>query len=430
MKEQINIAILGLGTVGTGVYKVLKAQKDEMPEKIGGTICVKYVLVRNLEKAAKKLDDPSVLTNDFSVILNDPDLDIVVEVMGGMEPAKTYIEAALRAGKHVVTANKDLIAEDGHELLSLASELKRDLMFEASIAGGIPIIRPLKQCLAGNHLATVMGIVNGTTNFILTKMSKEGMDYKEALALATELGYAEADPTADVEGYDAGRKVAIMASLAFNTTVRFKDVYTEGITKITARDIRYASEMGYVIKLLGKASNTEEGVEVSVAPMLIPMDHALASVNDSFNAVFVHGDAVDDAMFYGRGAGELPTASAVVGDIIDIARNIQFNCCGRIGCTCYKSLPIKPVEEVKNKYFIRMQVEDRYGVLAAITSIFGCHKVSIEQIIQKRKSDNKAEIVVMTEAVKDKHLRSSVEAISHLEVIHSVASVIRVYDEM
>ncbi|MDO4489614.1 MAG: homoserine dehydrogenase [Lachnospiraceae bacterium] len=426
MKEQINVALLGLGTVGTGVYKILQMQKEDMIPKLGCTVQVKKILVRNIEKAAKKVEDPSVLTNDWNSIVNDPDIDIVVEVMGGLNPAGTYIREALQAGKNVVTANKDLIAAEGHELLQIAGELKKDLMFEAAVAGGIPLIRPLKQCLQGNHIETVMGIVNGTTNFILTKMTFEGMEFGEALALAQELGYAEADPTADIEGLDAARKVAIMSSLAFHTKVTFDDVYTEGITKITAKDIRYAKEMGCRIKLLGVAKDTPEGVEAAVYPMLVPEQHPLASVNDSFNAVFVHGDAVDDAMFYGRGAGELPTGSAIVGDIFDVVRNINWDCTGRIGCTCYKNLAIKDAKEVSNKYYIRLKCEDRFGVLAAVTSIFGCHKVSIEQMIQKRKTENTAELVVVTEAVKDKHMRASLEAISHLEVITEIASVIRV----
>ena len=338
--ENVQIALLGLGTVGTGVYKVLKAQKEEISHKVGTEIQLKKILVRNTKKAAEKLDDPSVLTTEWKSILEDPEISVVVEVMGGIEPARSYILDALHAGKSVVTANKDLLASHGKELMDAAAEAKADLLFEASVAGGIPIIRPLKECLAGNQISEVMGIVNGTTNFILTKMAEEGMEFQEALALATELGYAEADPTADIEGLDAARKMAILASIAFHSRVTFADVYTEGITKITATDIRYAKEMGCDIKLLGMAKNTPEGIETRVQPMLIPSTHPLASVRDSFNAVFVHGDAVDDTMFYGRGAGELPTASAVVGDILDAVRNMVFHCRGRIGCTCYKEIPI------------------------------------------------------------------------------------------
>ena len=258
-KKVIRAALLGLGTVGTGVYKVIKNQKEEMIPKLGSEIEISKILVRNLEKAAAKVDDPKILTNNWDDIVNDPEIDVVIELIGGIEPAKTYILSALNAGKHVVSANKDLIAVHGKELLDAAEAHHVDFLFEAAVAGGIPIIRPLKECLAGNHMAEVMGIVNGTTNFILTKMTQEGMEFKDALALATELGYAEADPTADIEGLDAGRKVAILASVAFNSRVVFDDVYIEGITKITAKDIKYAKEMGCDIKLLGVAKNTEEG---------------------------------------------------------------------------------------------------------------------------------------------------------------------------
>ena len=431
MKEykEIQVALLGLGTVGLGVYKVLQMQKEEMQHKIGTEIKIKKILVRNLEKAAGKIEDASVLTDSWQEIVNDDEIQIVIEVMSGMEPARTYIMEAMQAGKQVVTANKDLIAADGKELMDQAKKSGCDLLFEAAVAGAIPIIRPLKQCLAGNHLSEIMGIVNGTTNFILTKMAQDGMEFEEALALATELGYAEADPTADIEGLDAGRKVAIMASIAFNSRVTFDDVYTEGITKITASDIRYAKETGSVIKLLGVARNTPEGIEVRVHPMLIPERHPLASVNDSFNAVFVHGDAVDDAMFYGRGAGELPTASAVVGDIFDIARNLQYECCGRISCTCYKQLPIKAMDDICSKYFLRMLVENEPGVLAAVTAVFGDRKVSIEQIIQKKKIGELAEIVVITEKVKERHVKDSLKAFEEMTAVKKVSSVIRVYGE-
>ena len=395
--------------------------------KIGAELVIKKILVRNLEKAAAKVEDPSILTNSWKEILEDESIEIVIEVMGGMEPAKTCILEALQAGKNVVTANKDLIAADGKELLDMAASHQKDLLFEAAVAGGIPIIRPLKQCLAGNHLTEVMGIVNGTTNFILSKMSSEGMEFKEALAMATELGYAEADPTADIEGYDAGRKMAIMASIAFNSRVTFDDVYTEGITRITATDIRYAREMGCAIKLLGVARCRDEGIEARVHPMLIPSDHPLASVNDSFNAVFVHGDAVDDAMFYGRGAGELPTASAIVGDVLDIARNISYNCCGRISCTCYKELPVMKIEDIKSKYFLRMQVEDRFGVLAGIASVFGNNCVSIAQIIQKAKIRDLAEIVVITDQVEERHFNDSLAVLKGMSMIKEISAVIRVY---
>ena len=356
------IALLGMGTVGGGVYEIIERQKEEMPFKIGAALEVVKVLVRNKAKYADRIPAEK-LTDVWEDVIGDDSIDIVVEVMGGIEPARTYIKAALEKGKHVVTANKDLMAMHGHELLELAGEHHCDLLFEAAVAGGIPIIRPLKQCLAGNNITEIMGIINGTTNFILTKMKEDGMDFGEALQLATDLGYAEADPTADIEGYDAGRKLAIMASIAFHTSVTFDDVFTEGITKITAKDMRYAKEMGCSIKLLGIAKNTETGIEVKVHPTMIPENHPLAAVNDSFNAVFVHGDAVDDAMFYGRGAGALPTGSAVVGDIMDVARNMLFHCNGRIGCSCYKNLPIKQIGDTTSRYYIRMRLEDRAGII-------------------------------------------------------------------
>ena len=423
----IKAGMLGLGTVGTGVYKVLKRQEAEMEAKLGAKVELKKILVRNLEKAAAKVEDPSILTNDVREILEDPEIEIVVEVMGGIQPALAYMLDALNAGKSVVTANKDVVASEGKKLLEAARANGRDFLYEASVAGGIPIIRPLKQCLAGNHITEVIGIFNGTTNFILTKMSKEGMEFDEALQLAQNLGYAEADPTADIEGLDAGRKVAILASAAFNSRVVFENVYTEGIARITARDILYAKEMGCEIKLLGVARLTPEGIEARVHPMLIDSDHPLASVQDSYNAVFVRGDAVQDTMFYGRGAGELPTASAVVGDIFDCVRNILADCCGRIGCTCYKDLPVRKISDIKSKYFVRMEVEDRSGVLASVAAVFGNNDVSIAQVMQKRKRSELAEIVVITETVQERHFMDAIRILEGMSLIRNISSLIRVY---
>ena len=423
----IKIGMLGLGTVGTGVYKVLKSQQEEMLPKLGARVELKKILVRNVEKAAAKVDDPSIITTSFEEIANDPEIEIVVEVMGGKQPAMNYILACLDAGKNVVTANKDLVASEGKKILATAKRNGKDFLYEASVAGGIPIIRPVKQCLAANHITELMGIFNGTTNFILTKMSQEGMEFGDALRLAQDMGYAEADPTADVEGYDAGRKIAIMASIAFNSRVTFADVYTEGITNITAKDIKYAEAMGCTIKLLGVAKNTESGIEVRVHPMLIPSDHPLATVNDSFNAVFVHGDAVDDAMFYGRGAGEFPTASAVMGDIIDVARNIQFYCTGRIHCTCYKDLPIKKITEIESKYFMRLLVDDKPGVLARIADTLGKNQVSIAQVIQKNKVNDMAELVVITDLVLEQNFADALVEIKGMEHTREISTVIRVY---
>lgn len=420
------IALLGMGTVGGGVYEIIERQKEEMPFKIGAALEVVKVLVRNKAKYADRIPAEK-LTDVWEDVIGDDSIDIVVEVMGGIEPARTYIKAALEKGKHVVTANKDLMAMHGHELLELAGEHHCDLLFEAAVAGGIPIIRPLKQCLAGNNITEIMGIINGTTNFILTKMKEDGMDFGEALQLATDLGYAEADPTADIEGYDAGRKLAIMASIAFHTSVTFDDVFTEGITKITAKDMRYAKEMGCSIKLLGIAKNTETGIEVKVHPTMIPENHPLAAANDSFNAVFVHGDAVDDAMFYGRGAGALPTGSAVVGDIMDVARNMLFHCNGRIGCSCYKNLPIKQIGDTTSRYYIRMRLEDRAGTLAAMAGVFAENDASIAILLQKETIENDAEIVVVTHEVAEKKFMDAIKKFSSMEMVKEISSIIRVY---
>lgn len=424
--KKIKVALLGVGTVGTGVYKLIQRRADVMVQTIGAEMEVSKILVHNLNKKREGID-PALLTDNWQEIVNDPEIQIVVEVMGGIEPAKTMILEALHAGKHVVTANKDLLAAHGKELLDAAEEKHCDLLFEAAVAGGIPIIRPLKQCLAGNEINEVIGIVNGTTNYILTKMFEENMSFEAALAKATELGYAEADPTADVEGLDAGRKVAIMASIAFHSRVVFDDVYTEGITKITSDDIAYAKEFDSVIKLLGVAHNTENGIEVGVYPMLLNKEHPLASVRDSFNAVFVHGDAVDDAMFYGRGAGELPTASAVMGDIIDVARNIAYNCNGRISCTCYKETPIKKFDEVENKFFLRMQVKNQPGVLASIATVFGSHGVSIARVVQKHIKGEEAELVIVTDKVREDYLKNALHELEDIESIFEISSVIREY---
>ena len=426
MADTVKVALLGLGTIGSGVYKLIERQQEEMSSKAGASIEIAAILVHNLGKEREGVDR-TLLTDRWEDIINNEEIQIVIEVMGGIEPARTMILEALKAGKNVVTANKDLVAEYGGELLDTAAEKGVDFLFEAAVGGGIPIIRPMKQCLAVNEIDEVMGIVNGTTNYILTKMFEEGMDFDQALAQATELGYAEADPTADVEGLDAGRKIAILASIAFHSRIGFSDVYTEGITRITARDIAYARELGCVIKLLGIARNTPEGIETAVYPMLLPQHHPLASVRDSFNAIFVHGDAVDDAMFYGRGAGQLPTASAVMGDVIDVVRNLGYHCTGRISCTCYRDTPVKPFEQMKNTFLVRMQVENKPGVLAGIASIFGSHKVSISQVVQKIVAKGSAELVIVTEAVKEFHMQDALRHLEELETVREISSVIRQY---
>lgn len=427
--KKIRVAILGSGTVGTGVYKIIQNQKDEFPHKIGSELEVAKILVRNINKQREGIPS-EILTDKWADIINDDSIGIVIEVIGGIEPAKTYISEALTKGKNVVTANKDLMAEYGHELLETAAAHNCDLLFEAAVAGGIPIIRPIKQCLAANKITEIMGIINGTTNFILTKMTEEGMEFEDALKLATELGYAEADPTADIEGLDAGRKIAILASIAFNSRVSFSDVYTEGISKITAKDIKYAKELGCVIKLIATAKNTETGIEVRVTPMFIPVSHPLASVNDSFNAVFVHGDALGDAMFYGRGAGELPTASAVMGDVIDVCRNTVYNCNGRIGCTCYKNIPIKSMDNIESKYFVSTLLENKSGTLGAVANTFAGNNASIDQMVQKNKIGNNAEVLFIIDNVQEKLFLRSIKELSAMHYVKEISSIIRVHNDI
>ncbi len=426
MSRKIYAAILGAGTVGTGVYKLCQSMKEDVVSKTGAELVIKKVLVRNLAKDREPIDR-QLLTDNWKDIIEDKEIEIVIELMGGIEPARQYILEALNAGKQVVTANKDLLAECGEEIMGTADRMHADLQFEAAVAGAIPIIRPLKQSMAGNSITEIIGIVNGTTNYILTKMTESGMNYKDALAKATELGYAEADPTADVEGYDAGRKMAIMSSIAFNSRVTFNQVYTEGITKITAEDIKYAKEFGYVIKLLGLARNTEDGIEVKVHPMLIDENHPLATVRDSFNAVFVRGDASDDTMFMGRGAGQMPTASAVMGDIIDVCRNIVHGSCGKIGCSCYKKLNVKDISETKSKFFLRIEALDKQGVLANIASVLGNNDVSIAQVVQKSRKDGVAELVIITDDVAEKNFNDAMTVFDGLSVVKEIAGVIRVY---
>lgn len=424
--KTVKVGLLGLGTVGGGVYKLLERQKEEMADKTGAHVEIAGILVHNLNKKREGVDE-TLLTDRWEDLLGNEEIEIIIEVMGGIEPARTMIGEALRAGKNVVTANKDLLAAHGEELLAIAEEKSADLLFEAAVAGGIPIMRPLRQCLAGNEISEVMGIVNGTTNYILTKMFEQEMGFEEALVKATELGYAEADPTADIEGLDAGRKVAIMASSAFHSRVVFDDVHVEGITKITAQDIKYAKEFDSVIKLIGIARNTPEGVEACVYPMLLSEEHPLASVRNSFNGVFVHGDAVDDVMFYGRGAGEFPTASAVMGDVIDVVRNIVCGCTGRITCTCYRDTPVKKFDDIRNKFFLRMQVDNQPGVLASIASVFGAHKVSINKVVQKIVTDGIAELVIVTDAVKEYHMQNALDHLLCMKTVKEISSVIREY---
>ena len=425
MDKIVQIGLLGFGTVGTGVVRVLTDNSQLIAQRAGTAISIKKILVRDLTKK-RALSTAAEMTTDPAAVLGDPEIDIVVELLGGEEPARTLMLEALNRGKHVVTANKDVMAKYGRELFEAAEKNNVNLLFEASVGGGIPIIRPLKRCLAANRISEVMGIVNGTTNYMLDKMTAEGMDFATVLAEAQAKGYAEADPTADVGGLDAARKIAILASIAFGTRVRLDDVSAEGITKIEPEDIDYGRELGYVIKLLAIAQETEKGVNARVHPAFIPTTHPLAAVRDAFNAIFIHGDAVGDTMFYGRGAGSLPTASAVCADIMEAARDIVHNSSNRILCTCFEEKRISPISETESPYYIRLLAEDKPGVMAAIAGAVGAQQVSLNSVIQKRRVGTRAEIVLITYKVKDEDLQLAVQTLSGLSVVNKVSTVIRV----
>lgn len=428
-KDCIKVALLGMGTVGSGVYEVIeKLQKGKFINSVGADVQVKRVLVRSPEKYQDMVAPHTILTTDWQDVLNDEEIAVVIEVMGGIEPAYTYIKDALRAGKNIVSANKDLIAVHGQELQALAAEMKRDFRYEASALGAIPIVQPLKENLAANQFTEIVGIMNGTTNYILSNMADHGQSYEEALAEATALGYAEADPTADVEGLDAGRKVAILANVAFHTPAVFDDVHVEGITKISKLDMAYAESIGCVIKLLGIVTKQEDGLCLRVHPAILSKSHPLASVSGSFNAVFVKGDAVDEAMFYGRGAGKLPTASAVVGDVIDICRDIVYGCEGRIGDYTYDNIPIKPMSTLESRFYVRLRIPERPGVLGEVGMLFGDSGVSIAQAMQKDSTNSQdAEFVIITHKVREEKFNEALARLQTSDSVRQVENVIRIY---
>lgn len=428
-KRVMNVALLGAGTVGSGVIEVLKKNSSDIAQKVGLEINLKSILVRNPDKIAE-LKDNYQITDDFNTILNDDEVDVVIELIGREHPAKEYIVEALKHKKSVVTANKDVIAKYGHELLDLAAINGVDLLFEASVGGGIPIIRPLKECLAANKISSIMGIVNGTTNFMLTKMTNEDLDFDTVLKEAQEKGYAESDPTADIGGLDAARKLAILASIAFNTRTSLEDITVEGIQKLQLRDVQYAKELGYIIKLLAIGKFDDQiGNSLSVRPTMLPEKHPLANVNDVFNAIFVTGDAVGETMFLGRGAGGLPTASAICADLIDIARNIKFNSTGRISCTCFKDKKIANEKDIMSPCYIRLLVQDKTGVLGGIATAFGAHNVSLKNVVQKSKNGEFSELVLITYAVSNYNLKLAVKTLNSLPIVHEICSIIRVEDD-
>ena len=425
MNKVVHVGLLGFGTVGGGVVQIFQNNAAMMARKTGAELHIKKILVRDLKKP-RAVHCDAALTTDPADILNDPEIQIVVELLGGEEPAHSLMLAALQNGKHVVTANKDVIARHGRELFAAAEQQGVNLLFEASVGGGIPIIRPLKRCLAANRITEVMGIVNGTTNYMLDKMTTDGVDFATVLAEAQAKGYAEADPTADVGGWDAARKIAILASIAFGTRVSLEDVSVEGITRIEPEDIDYGRELDYVVKLLAIAQENEKGVNARVHPAFIHKSHPLAAVRDVFNAIFVRGDAVGDTMFYGRGAGALPTASAVCADVMEAARDICFHSSSHILCTCYEEKRIFSIAETESPYYIRLLAEDRPGVMAAIAGAFGSQQVSLNSVIQKRRVGNRAEIVLITYKVNDADLQLAVQTLAGLSLVNKVSTVIRV----
>ena len=424
-ENKVKIALLGAGTIGGSVIKVLQDNHDIIAQRAGMDIEIKNILV--LPHEIPKLHEQGLpATSNYDEILNDPEIKIVVELIGGIKAAKDFILKAMNHGKHVVTANKDLVAQFGSELFETADKNKIDFLFEASVGGAIPIIMPLKRSLTPNKLTEVLGIVNGTTNYMLTKMKEDGADYDTVLKEAQAKGYAEANPAADVEGKDAARKIAILASIAFNSRVKFDDVSIEGITKITPEDIEYAAQLGYTIKLLAIGKDSDLGVDVRVHPVLLKNEHPLASVNGVFNAIFVRGNPINEAMFYGPGAG-YPTASAVISDIIEISRGIKLGSVGRFSCTCYEEKKICPLEETSSSYFMRLFVNDETGVLGEIATTFGNAQVSLKSVMQTNEQvGDCAELVVITHEVKHKNILAAEEALQKLPCVKKIFSVIRV----
>jgi homoserine dehydrogenase len=422
----LGVGVIGCGTVGAGVVKLLVSEREHLARKTGMTVELRKAAdVDPAKRAATGLPD-ALLTDDATVLLSDPTINVVVEVIGGVKPARSFIATALAAGKHVVTANKELIAKQGPELFALARKHGVTLHFEASSCGGIPVIQALGQSLAANRFEKLLGIVNGTTNFILTKMHRENAEFADVLAEAQRLGYAEADPTADVDGHDAAYKLAILAAMAFDSHFDYRAIHTEGIRNISARDIAIAKDRGYVIKLLAIGAEHAGGrVELRVHPVLVPEEHPLAAVSDSFNAVFARGNYVGDVMFYGRGAGQLPTASAIVGDIIDLAMHQ-----GRGGTSPRmnfgaQSKAVVPMGEIKTPYYLRLDVKDRPGVLASIAKIFADSRVSISAVTQEEATGESVELVIFTHEVTEADFQRAVAEIRMLDVVVGVRALIR-----
>ncbi len=422
---EVSIGLLGCGTVGEGVIELTRRRAQKIAGMTGLTPMIKHVLVRDLSKPRGVSFKDERLTNNVRDILDDPQVQVVVETIGGIEPARTFILEAIKNGKHVVTANKDLIALHGAAILSAAEEHGVDVLYEAAVGGAIPLVGPLKDNLTANEVTDLKGIINGTTNFILTKMTDTGASFEDALKEAQDLGFAESDPSSDVDGLDAARKLVILATIGFHARVNLSEVKVTGIRQISARDVAYASELGSVIKLLAVGSDRHGTISLRVTPTLIPKTHPLAHVSGSYNALFVRGDAAGDLMFFGRGAGSLPTASAVVGDIIGLLRNLQIGASAKSERLMLdKTVAVESADRLQ--HYLRITVADEPGVFAAIAALFAKADVSMETVLQKRVSNDQAEIVVVTHAIpifQAEHLVEALKNLSHVHQVHSVMPV-------
>ncbi|MBO8156754.1 MAG: homoserine dehydrogenase [Bacillaceae bacterium] len=428
--QKISIGLCGLGTVGAGVVKILQNHQQELQHQTGCELELRKILVNDIHKKREVEVDSDLLTARADDIVEDEDIEIVIEVMGGIREAYELVKKALDNGKHVVTANKDMLAEYGLELSELAREKKRDIFYEASVAGGIPILRSLKEGLVSDRIHKLMGIVNGTTNYILTKMDEEGRDFEDVLTEAQELGYAEADPSSDVDGLDAARKIALLARLAFSMPVDLSDVNVRGIRKISAEDMKLADQFGYKMKLIGLAARDENKVEVSVEPVLLKKDHPLTSVKNEYNAVYVYGDAVGETMFYGPGAGSLPTAVAVMSDLVGVVKNMVLGVNGTSYVMPQYEKQLKEKEEICSKFFFRMEVEDVAGTFLEITRIFTEAEISLDKILQlPKKKQQTAEIVIITHKANKLQFEQVVEDLNQLSIVHQLKSVYRVEEQ-
>ncbi|MEK7698471.1 MAG: homoserine dehydrogenase [Nitrospirota bacterium] len=429
-KSAVSVGIIGFGTVGTGVVKILLKKRKDLERKLGFPLVIRKIADIDIKRKMAIALPENIFVTDGSGVIDDPSIDIVVELIGGIHPAKEYILKAIKKGKHVITANKALLASEGFDIFEAAQKNNVELGFEAAVAGGIPIIKIIREALIGNKIQAIYGIINGTSNYILTQMTEEGVDFSTAIKEAQALGYAEADPTLDVEGIDAAHKLALLASLSFGTLFSLKEIYTEGITKITPLDISFASEFGYKIKLLAIAKQINNNIELRVHPTMLPKEYLISSVNGVFNAVYVEGDAIGSALYYGKGAGEMPTGSAVVSDIVDIARNIKTGAVNRIkGIEIQgkSGLRIKRMEDVQGCYYFRFSVLDKPGVLSKISGILGGHNISIKSVIQKeRKKERAVPLVMMTHRAKEKDVIYAIKEINKLSVVSGKPLYIRV----